>query len=72
MEYDYATDETLGRRGIFNPLLLAVAIALAEATKLDPLDLLASSSEPSGYAPEFASPLMAEPSPSAYYELSVA
>jgi hypothetical protein len=45
MEYEYAADTSLGRRGIFNPLLLAVAIALAEETNMDPLDLLAASSE---------------------------
>ena len=44
MEYEYAADAMLGRRGIFNPLLLAVAIALAEETGQDPLDLIAATS----------------------------
>ncbi|BAT59799.1 hypothetical protein GJW-30_1_02333 [Variibacter gotjawalensis] len=73
MEYAYATDDTLGRRGIFNPLLLAVAIALAEVTKIDPLDLLAASND----VPPFVEDAAFEAAPTyhseaAYYELSVA
>lgn len=71
MEHQYAGDETLGRRGIFNPLLLAVAIALAEETRMDPLDLLAASHHVPPFVEdaESAAALVTVPDAPPFYEL---